>query len=52
MKRKEGLITSQIEFQITEINCVNTSERWKNVVSERKFWIIVQEGKGLLKYLR
>lgn len=31
---------------------MNTSERWKEVVSERKFWIIVQEEKGLLKYLQ
>jgi hypothetical protein len=29
---------------------VNTSERWEKVVSERKFWIIAQEEKVLLKY--
>jgi hypothetical protein len=33
MKRKGGLITSRIEFQITEVNGVNTPERWKKVVS-------------------
>jgi hypothetical protein len=37
MKRREGLIASQTEFQIAEINGVDASELWMKVLSKREF---------------
>jgi hypothetical protein len=37
MKRREGLIVSQTELQIAEINEVNASGLWMKVLSERQF---------------
>jgi hypothetical protein len=37
MERREGLIVSQTELQIAEINEVNASGLWMKVLSERKF---------------
>lgn len=47
LERNYTLITSQTEFQNTETNCMNMLKDRVKILTQRQFWIIAQEEKGM-----